>query len=325
MEIKKSNHMKATCLFVLSTFFLFHFSDAQTIVNPAKKSPASKPKTGISQLGKNNVPVLEIDAGEAKLRPGKGVMFSGNKPVYTINIEDITLTAGEGLEIVGEYPNYRVEFKKHFVGEEYLGGIVFYVDETGHHGLVAGEFVTGSWTTYEWEYYKNTEKIVGYTVDEDEARITPKNFKTLNNWLDGVGAGKYNTMNMIANDDKYLNVVEIGEPYSITFSMADKFPNWYIPSHAELKILYKQRHLLPASARIGVYWSSTEGGLVERYKRNGPRGENLDKKYLAGYSKVKVDLGKWGVTGVKCIDFANGLTIDVAKTYDHQTILIREF
>ncbi len=317
--------MKSIILIILFAFLMAHTSNAQVIENTRKKPAISKPKVAGAQLNKNNIPVLEIDVGENKLRPGDGIHFTGNKPNYTIHIDSVTITAGEGLEIVGEYPHYKVEYRKHFIGEEYLGGIVFYVDESGHHGLVAGEISYGTWTTFNWEYYRNTEKIAGYTVSDDEARIKPGEFKTINNWLESVGAGKYNTLNMIMNDQKDLNIMDVGEDYSITFDMSEKFPNWYIPSYYELKLLYNQRKLLPHSARSGVYWSSTEGYTVKRYESNGPRGENLNRKYLEGYSNVKVDLGEHGVTGVKCIDFTNGLTIQVAKTYAHNCILIREF
>lgn len=318
--------MKNVSILILCLFCFQSITRAQVIDNKMKKPTVMQAGVNTSKMNPNTMPVFEIGVGENRLKAGDGVRFTGRKPSYTIHIDSVSITAGEGLEITGKYPNYKVEYKKHYVGEEYLGGVIFYVDETGHHGLVAGEVSSGSWTTYNWEYFKRTEKIAGYTVDEEEARITAGDFKTLNNWLDGIGAGKYNTHNMITNDQIDLNVVDVGEPFSITYYLADKFPNWYIPSHYELQLLYKQRHTISQLPKTGVYWSSTESkGKVKRYKQNGPRGENLNRKYLEGYSNVKVDLGENGVNGVKCIDFTNGLTVTVAKTYNHNCILIREF
>ncbi len=264
--------------------------------------------------------VLQISVGENTLKAGDGISFAGKEPVFTIKANEVTITAGEGIEVTGTYPNYNIERKKHFIGEHYGGGIVFYVDEDEQHGLIAGGFYKNStWSTFPWEPYPKRDKI------------TSKDFKTLNNRRSAIGSGEMNTIQMLTHD-KFDNVVDQGEPTSISqFFIFYDIGDWFLPSLEELCLVYKQKKNLSTTLQLSdkyhILWSSTEGYPNEIWQGHGdgPDGQNLaDGKYFEGYSKIPVKLGG-KVTGAMCINFYTGKKVSIAKTYNKAFILIREF
>lgn len=303
-------------------------------VNPAVRTNRTKTSSNskATQINPDDLPIFQINVGDNTLKAGKGVSFTGKKPIFTISVDEISITAGEGLEIAGTYPNYTIELKKHFVGENYLGGIVFYVEENGQHGLIVGRyFPSSTWTTFKWEAHQVAKKIAGQTYDSYAYKITPKDFKDLDNDNSSVGAGWFNTMKMIMNDDRYLNVVDVGEPDgSISFLSRFEFPEWYVPSYKELRLIYEQRHILSSQLTLSddkhIFWSSNEGGYIWKGKSDGPTGQNYGGN-IAGYSGVAVKLGGKDdeVRGVKCLNFYTGKSVTIAKTYDNPFILIRKF
>ena len=138
-------------------------------------------------------------------------------------------------------------------------------------------------------------------------------------------------MKMITNDDRTKNVIDVGEPQgSISFLSRSEFPAWYVPSYAELRLIYEQRHILNSLLRLSddkhIFWSSTEGGSIWKGHRDGPSGQNYGGS-VAGYSGVAVKFGGEdnSVVGVSCLNFYTGKSVTIAKTYDNPFILIREF
>jgi len=320
------------------------FSGTKVFTKPrdySKYSPAgnipSKAKVGMNskgtQINPNILPIFQIELGEKTLKAGEGVSFSGKKPVYTINADQLNITVEDGLEITGTYPNITIGLKKHYVGEHYLDGIVFYVDETGQHGLVAGQYYKSStWTTFSWEAAQVAKERAGVTYGYEDKKIKPKNFKTIGNTHSSeVGAGWLFSFNMMINDDYRVNVIDVGEPSgSISYLSGNKFPTWYVPSINELALVYKEKKaissLLDLNDEGHILWSSSEGGEVWKGHNDGPNGGNFGET-IEGYSGVKVSLGgkKDAVTGVACLNFYTGKSVTIAKTYDNPFILIRKF
>ena len=112
------------------------------------------------------------------------------------------------------------------IGDKTLGGIVFWVDEKGQHGLVAAE----------------TDQSEGETWYEG------KTFSL----RDGIFAGKYNTDQILTNKSVTFNAAQVCSNYK-----GGGFNDWYLPSKAELNLLYKLRNLISGFAK-DYYWSSTE-------------------------------------------------------------------
>jgi hypothetical protein len=119
----------------------------------------------------------------------------------------------------------------HAIGESFGGGIVFYVYDSGRHGLIAA--TTNQSTAAQW--YNGTYLIV------NAAR-------------NGFGAGMYDTERIIAAQGTGNYAAEVSANYS-----GGNFGDWYLPSKHELNLLYLQQAAVGGFAGE-TYWSSSEAG-----------------------------------------------------------------
>ncbi|MBT8317209.1 MAG: hypothetical protein HKP59_06260 [Lutibacter sp.] len=299
------------------------YNNPNKVINPNIQSNANK---NISNIDLNNIPLNYIKVGDKTLKPGKGILFFGKSPNHTIQLQDlITITAGEGIEIGGTYPNLVINLKKHFIGEEYLGGKVAYVDESGQHGFVVKYGHKGTWATFDWgEQYENASANTSITLDEF------KNYSTSSKF----GAGWTNTLFMVMKDETENNeVIDVGEQYSIPQYLLEIWDGlWYVPSIEELKFIYQNKNKLELQINNFV-WSSSEGGKI--YAGHGDKfnGLNLNKEERPqkGFHNTKVYLSLKSMkqenfyVGAQCINFSNGKVIPIAKTYVNEFLLIRNF
>jgi hypothetical protein len=132
----------------------------------------------------------------------------------------------------------------HHIGEKYGGGIVFYVYDGGLHGLIAS-LVDQSIHIEpygEIRWYNGIFKLTGATGD-------------------GVGAGAMNTTMIVAaqiNDTPGGNfAAKLCADYSVKGADGVTYGDWYLPSKAELALLYKQKAVVGGFTNHN-YWSSTE-------------------------------------------------------------------
>ncbi len=116
----------------------------------------------------------------------------------------------------------------HYIGENYGGGIVFYVYDEGKHGLIAATADLSSGM----QWYN------GYFSITNAAR-------------DGVFAGLYNTERIIANQATGNYASQICANYQ-----GGSYGDWYLPSKYELNLLFQQKNVVGGFA--GFYWSSNE-------------------------------------------------------------------
>jgi hypothetical protein len=168
------------------------------------------------------------------------------------------------------------------VGDLAEGGIVFYVDETGEHGLVAAmeDLTEGATDPYGWGFN-------GYEWGCFEENV---------NGADGqaIGTGYQNTMDIV-------NQGCVTENGGITAAQAaldaeiNGYSDWYLPSKDELFEMYSTIGNEGLEGNIGgfdtsdwpYYWSSSEYGNSNAwnvYFNNGSTG-NYDKNYA---SRVRV-------------------------------------
>ncbi|MDI6734801.1 MAG: hypothetical protein QME42_01185 [bacterium] len=107
------------------------------------------------------------------------------------------------------------------IGQSYGGGIVFYVYDNGQHGLIAA----------------TADQSAGIQWYNGTYRVT-------NAIGDGIGAGKMNTMLIIAmqtNDNTGGNfAAKVCADYSVTVG-GITYGDWYLPSKHELNLLYQQK------------------------------------------------------------------------------------
>jgi len=140
-------------------------------------------------------------------------------------------------------------------GQHYGGGIIFYIDTTGQHGLIAdtADLQPSGWM--------NTV----YTVTGATATR--------------IDSGKSNTIKIV------LSQGDSGIQYAARrcwHYTGSGYTDWFLPSQKELNLLYHKKEFVP-NLEISFYWCSTEinstSAWVE-YFYNG-RMDDLDKAYPA--------------------------------------------
>ena len=156
----------------------------------------------------------------------------------------------------------------HFIGENYGGGIVFYVYDNGQHGLIAA--TADQSTGIQWN--NGTNKFTGTTGD-------------------GLGAGAMNTAMIVATqmaDNQTGNfAAKVCADYSVT--IADiTYGDWYLPSKHELNLMYLQKNVV-GELVIFNYWSSSESNSIAAYLQQFVTGPqvNATKDNTAGVRAVR--------------------------------------
>ena len=167
------------------------------------------------------------------------------------------LTAGSGVDITGSVISTTNSVTTYSVGDFAQGGIVFWVDETGQHGLVAAKVDQS--TGVRW--YAGTN---GNTQAKG----------------DGPFAGEANTSIIIAaqaaiGDDGATYAARICNELQVTEG-GKTYGDWYLPSKDELNLMYQNKATITATAVanggsgfvIIDYWSSTEASNFSAWSQN---------------------------------------------------------
>ena len=188
-------------------------------------------------------------------------------------------------------------------GDSYQGGIVFWVDQTGQHGLIAAK--ADQSTRVPW-YYCPLWGFLHYFQTHATA--------------DGIYAGAKNTEIIIATQTtvglvcgestvpSYCSAgpgtatgdyaALIAANYSVQDNGIDPctgavtetcYGDWYLPSKFELNLLYNQKSVVGGFAN-DFYWSSTEDGGGDawlQYFSNGYQGYASDKNYSVRVRAVR--------------------------------------
>jgi hypothetical protein len=159
-----------------------------------------------------------------------------------------TITEGTGITVTngdGAGGNPTIAVKTYAIGDFAQGGIVFWLDETGQHGLVCAK--------------------------QDQNSAARWSAGTITNTMakgDGPLSGEMNTAIIIANQgygDGTTYAARICNELQITEN-GKTYGDWYLPSRNELTLMYDNRGAIntTASANGGssfanwMYWSSTE-------------------------------------------------------------------
>jgi len=130
----------------------------------------------------------------------------------------------------------------HKVGEHFGGGIVFYVDATGQHGLIAAP------------------------SDQKKFKWYNGSFIVTNATGTAIGTGQANTKTIIAAQG----------PGTYAASECDKlelngFDDWFLPSKDELNLMRSKKMMIGGFESPG-YWSSTEYSSLYAWGQNFNNG-----------------------------------------------------
>ena len=117
------------------------------------------------------------------------------------------------------------------IGQSFHGGIIFYIDNTGKHGLIVSTTDLGT-TNVAWQPGSN--KVTGATGT-------------------AYGTGASNTATIVAALGSTGNYAALlCSNYEV-----GKFKDWYLPSKDELNLLFAQRSVVGGLSGSN-YWSSSE-------------------------------------------------------------------
>ena len=131
------------------------------------------------------------------------------------------------------------------IGQHFGGGIIFYIDNTNKHGLIAA--VNDQGTGIAWYNGKNVVTSATGTA---------------------VGTGNANTTKIVNKQGKTGNYAAL-----LCFKYKhDGFTDWYLPSKDELNLLFQQRNVVGGFSGEN-YWSSSEAS----------RGKAWDQEFDGGF------------------------------------------
>jgi len=227
--------------------------------------------------------LLTLMIGDGETVTGTFADIDWSDGIYYIYTE-IAPEGGSNYTIKGRsqllsvpYALHAKNVKTYKVGDFAQGGIVFWVDETGQHGLVAAK--KDQYSENEIQWYNGS-----YTNTEADG--------------DGVYAGEMNTMLIIANQGSNSNDYAAGVCSNCEITESGvTYGDWYLPSKEELNLMYQNKATIDATAQanggsvfasgwFSNYWSSTEISNNDAWCQNfGGGGQaNCDK---AGGRRVR--------------------------------------
>ena len=118
------------------------------------------------------------------------------------------------------------------IGESYCGGIIFYVDSTGKHGLIgaANQMLHAKWGCIE---------------------------KTIGGTSAAIGSGQSNTLAIVNGCDSANTAARVCDRLVL-----NGYSDWFLPSRKELDMLYANKSPF-RGIKTDYYWSSTETNAGE--------------------------------------------------------------
>jgi len=180
------------------------------------------------------------------------IMLSGN--VFATDTTPNRVTQSEFNAAIANLQEQINKLTSKKIGDHFGGGVVFYVDPNGQHGLIAS--LSDQSTAIQW--YNNVYKATGATGD-------------------GVGAGATNTAIIVAAQSNDTPGANFAAKVAADFSVQDGglsactgsvdevcYGDWYLPSKHELNLLYQHKNLVGGFAD-DLYWSSTENDAMNAW------------------------------------------------------------
>ena len=141
-------------------------------------------------------------------------------------------TGAKRIKVALTVPNTEIPTPKHFIGENYEGGVIFYLDETGKKGLIVAK--------------EDTAVNIFYSPISGSGTISTGATGQL------IGTGRSNTYTMLAN--------QYASGFAAKFCtevIIDGFDEWFLPSIKELLTLHFRRQVV-TNLLNKTYWSSSE-------------------------------------------------------------------
>ncbi len=181
------------------------------------------------------------------------------------NMDTITSAQDTTSGNVVRLSNGTLALRKYKVGDIAQGGIIFWVDETGEHGLVSSQNDLESSSPgdflHQWSTTLDVTGATGGTVVDSS--------------FNGKGAGAMNTMLIVSADrDDTDSAARLCSDL-----IEGGYGDWYLPSKGELHLMYTNLHLAGLGGFGNFYWSSTEIDANSAFIQNFDTGlQGLNSK-----------------------------------------------
>ena len=160
----------------------------------------------------------------------------------------------------------RIVKHQYSVGDMAHGGIIFYVDPSGEHGLVAAEFDLES---------APGDSLHQWTRDNEWIETGAEGIDSV------IGMGLLNTASIIVSN--YMNLDNVAL-HCANFQ-SQNYGDWYLPSYSELRIMFQG--LIPMGLgnikELDWYWSSSESSNIHAWALQNYNG------YPTGSGKGKAN------------------------------------
>jgi hypothetical protein len=169
-----------------------------------------------------------LDGSETKVTAGTNVTVSGSGTTASPYVINATSSGGSSA---------------HYIGEFYQGGIIFWVDNTGTHGLIASLIDVS--TSSIWS---NVSSLIGSTAQSS--------------W-DGLS----NSNAIVAQSTHTTSAAKLCLDYSNANYGTGVYSDWYLPAIEEYVLMKQSRYILNKNLTgasktildlVDAYWTSTE-------------------------------------------------------------------
>lgn len=206
------NKALSLLLFLLSTFTLV----AQDVII---RNDGSEELCKVEEVG--------IDFVKYKMNVGEG-------PLITLSAKDVLLIEFSN----GKRHVFNNRVSSFELGQEYAGGIIVYVDQSGQHGLVAAP------------HDQNQQKVM-WGPDG-------------NTYANSADDGQQNTEDILAFFADKPRKLTMTAAYTCDRLNLNGYSDWYLPAIDELMYMYQIKDKVPG-VKLGDYTSSTEMRKADAY------------------------------------------------------------
>jgi hypothetical protein len=245
--------MKKQLLFCVAMLYAaFLYSQSNVAINTDGTAPHPSAMLDVKNPNKGflapRVALAAVTDVATIASPATGLL------VYNTNVT-ITNGSGAGYYYFNGTSWSSLVSGAHYIGEPYLGGIVFWVNPSGQHGLVAS------------------------TADQSPATAWNNSVFKICNTGDGIGSGGMNTSVIVALQTPDNPSGDFAAKYCVRYTSTfntQTIGGWFLPSKYELNLLFAQRSFVGGFAS-SFYWSSTDGvSGADAYAQNFGTGIQIN-------------------------------------------------
>ena len=227
---------KITGCFILFVFFLaagLNQALSQVSVNTNGAPPNSAAMLDVQSTNKGIlIPRIDFNNRPNPAPPGLMIFVTANGPVGN---NALYIYDGTGWSMVNSTP---ISFS---MGQHIGGGVVFYVDQTGNHGLISStvdESIYALWGCF--------GTLIGPGAEHME-----------------LGTGDTNTTAIVNGCSDPGIAAKICDTLTL-----NGYTDWYLPAIIELDSMYVHRDTIGNFSPTAWYWSSTEINVTGAYFKN---------------------------------------------------------